>query len=290
MSLSPFTLVRTRRRDAKAVAPLLAEPLEGPRAKLGSKLLASLAGEEKAQDEVVRLSPEVSTTVGIWDLGAWVGEMPEILATMNGAQQQLRFFEVHAAIPAGLTSTKQRVIKWGEARLGTELSPRNKREITNSIIDEEFFELAKLVRRDLGVDYLIALSPDAIAGEETDQDGHTVHSDFFSSSLGKTSLVSTVRLREYAEKADRTFAFAVGFIITSVIFYALNSRVEYHKEERGCLMDYNYVRAHIARAMAKPFICDECARKSKPQFLAIARSLLEGLDQMPRTSAALETA
>jgi hypothetical protein len=287
MDLSPFTLVRSRRSEASGAAPeMRPEASEIAKTKLGSKLISSLAGRQQALDEVVRRSESVSETVGIWDLGAWVGELPQIIEAMNDAQEQLRFFDVHAAVPASITSSKRRVVEWAEATLGKHLSARQKEYITDAIIDVEFFDLAEPVRQDLGVDYLIAVSPDAIAGEEKDQEGHVVHSDFFCSAQDRTSVVSTVGLRELADKADRTFGFAVGFVIASVIFSTLNgSRVDYHKKDQQCLMDYNYHRENIADRLAKPTICDDCLRKSKPEVLEIAAALLKSLDECPRPDA-----
>ncbi len=178
---------------------------------------------------------------------------PADLKLLNNAQNVLLFFEAQAAIPASITSGKQRVVRWSEVTLKRKLKPKEKQELTDAIIDVEFFDFAKPVRKDLGVDYLIGLSPDPIAGEENDQDGHIVHSDFFSSSERRISIVSTVDLRKFADEANRSFEFAIGYILTGVMFLELNRpRIGFHEINRGCLMDYTYDRAKIADCFAQP--------------------------------------
>jgi len=282
MTLSPYTLVRSRSKEPTVVPKSVSEALRN----FSSEVVFPLLENREALDGVALQAKNSIKSVGIWDLGAWVGGLAEIVKTMNAAQSGLLFFEAQAAIPSGITSSKHRVVEWSEATLGKKLTARQKRELTDAIIDTEFFELAKPVRKDLGVDYLIGLSPDAVAGEVTDEEGHIVHSDFFSSFYGKTSLVSTVGLRELADKANRTFEYAIGFVIVSIMFSQLNgSRVPYH-DNNGCLMDYNFERKTIVGPLAQPAICTAiCQPKSLPWVLEIAKALLDKLDRYPRPSA-----
>ena len=275
MILSPFTLVRSRSKEKRYAAPSSVAkaletqlPLKGTLAASGRNIISRPVKERKA--------------VGVWDLGAWVGALPQIVQSLNNAQDIVLFFEAQAAIPSGLTSGKARVGQWSEATLGRKLKRKEREELSEAIIDVEFFDFAKPVRKDLGVDFLIGLSPDPIAGETDDDDGHVTHSDFFCSSDGKISIVSTVGVRELADKANRTFEFAIGFIITSVMFAALNGmRVGFH-EDNNCLMDYNYNRATIADRFAQPEICNNCARESKPEILKMAMNMLRALEKFPR--------
>src|SRR5262249_11056597 len=41
-------------------------------------------------------------TIGIWDLGARIGQLPAVVERVNAAQPAFTFFEVQASIPAGL--------------------------------------------------------------------------------------------------------------------------------------------------------------------------------------------
>ncbi|HME07240.1 MAG TPA: hypothetical protein VKG25_09325 [Bryobacteraceae bacterium] len=281
MTLSPYTLVHSRRKEPGAVPSSVSEALKNH----GASTVFSLTENRAAVDALAVRAKGSMKTVGIWDLGAWVGGLPDIVKAMNEAQSSLLFFEAQASLPAGITSSKRRVVEWSEATLHKKLTARQKRELTDAIIDVDFFEFAKPVRKDLGVDYLIGLSPDAVAGEENDEEGHVVHSDFFCSFDAKTSLVSTVGLRELAEKAQRKFEFAIGFVIVSIMFSQLNgSRVGFHPD-KGCLMDYNFNRETLAARLAEPSLCEDCVRKSKPEVLEIARALLKKLDKYPRAGA-----
>lgn len=81
-------------------------------------------GATRASTRNVATRPaQVPKTVGVWDLGAWVGGLPQIITLLNTAQNILLFFEAQAAIPSGITSGKQRVVQWSEAALERKGSP-----------------------------------------------------------------------------------------------------------------------------------------------------------------------
>ena len=175
MKVHRFTLIHSGRSPASTSGRAPAAP----------KALSRVVREKERQPK--------AQTVGIWDLGAWIGGLPKIVEALNTAQSGIVIFEVQAAIPAGLVSHRQRIASWAEARLARPLGKRQRGELTDAIIDVEFFPLADGVRMDLGIDYLVGLTPSAIAGEVDDEEGHVVHSDFFSSfDEGGTVLASTV--------------------------------------------------------------------------------------------------
>ena len=277
MTLPPYTLVRSRRRKKSAVTlPTAPGKFDEPR----WKSLTRYFDSESLEGTLGR-TPVSAKTFGIWDLGAWVGGLPDVIQVMNQAQERVMFFEVQSAIPSSIVSNKRRVIEWAEQQLKRPQTAREKREQTDAVIDLDFFALAEPVRKDVGVHYLIGVTPDAIAGEVDDEEGHVVHSDFYCSVDTKTSLVSTAGLREYAEQANRTFEFAVAFVIVSVVFSTLNTKIGYH-ENKNCLMDYNYDRSNITGRLAEPAICADCAKASRPKVLKTAQILLGQLSQYPR--------
>ncbi|HET6372822.1 MAG TPA: hypothetical protein VFG76_05915, partial [Candidatus Polarisedimenticolia bacterium] len=47
--------------------------------------------------------------IGVWDLGAYVGKLPALLASMNEVQDRYRFFAVQATVPVGMIRTREGV-------------------------------------------------------------------------------------------------------------------------------------------------------------------------------------
>src|SRR3954447_13481785 len=173
MKLPPFTLVHTPEGPQSGSA----------RDKLRATLAASLDSGVLGKASLERVDKELNRsgkveTAGIWDLGAWVGGLPGVVEAMNKAQPELVIFEVQAAVPAGLVSQPDRIAQWAEERLARKLRRSERAEMQTAIIDAELFPFAEQVRKDVGVDYLVALTSDSIAGELDDErEGHTVFSD-----------------------------------------------------------------------------------------------------------------
>jgi len=288
MKFPVFSLVYSRRGPAaSSVDKSLDAGLGKINKRLQANVLASQSDNPNALREIAKHAESERETAGIWDLGAWVGGLSEIIELMNRAQSGLLFFEVHAAVPASLVSTKQRVIAWGEGKLRRRLKPRERAELTDAIISEEFLKMAERVRRDLGVNYLIALTPADLA--DTYETGEVV-SDLFCKAKGRVSLISTVGLRDLSEKAERRFEYSVGFVMAATLFFMLNrSKVPYHKDN-GCLMDEDYDRTKIVLGLVKPVLCEECRKKSKAGPIKIVEALLRHLDRYPRAHKVLEPA
>ena len=220
--------------------------------------------------------PQSAKMVGIWDLGAWVGRLPGIIEALNKAQSDIVMFEIHAAIPSGLTSKKERVEKWAAETLRRKLGKAEREEITDAVIDAEFAAVGEPIRKHFRVQYLIGITPDAIAGEmEAEEDG--VYSDLFFSGDGRVTLVSTTGLRQLARKAERPFEFAVAFVLLGALLSIFNPKADMHDETRGCLFDLNFDRKTIVKGLRKPWIDDECMKAIKPSNRATTRALLDAL-------------
>lgn len=287
MKLPAFTLVHSmNRRSSETEAGGVFE-LRAAKKGLRDSIEASFSSGVLNKSAVGRVAKEINRqpnvrTVGIWDLGAWVGALPKIIETMNKAQPDIVIFEIQAAIPSGLVQDASRVAYRAEEILGRKLKRAERAELHAAIVDVDFFHLGERVRREVGVDYLIALTGDRIAGEISDDDGHTFHSDFFSSPEGRVCLVSTNGLRELAETAKRPFEMAVGYVFLGSLLVAMNPGISFH-DDAGCLFDYNYDRTKIARGLAAPNIDDDCLGKIKPGYRSMTRHLLQSLSSYKRS-------
>jgi hypothetical protein len=151
MKVPPFTLVHHRHTkayrntDDAFAPPLLLNAIRGVKSELADTLLhlkpqlretllisaisrgtTSPAGIPSAVPILERTVRELErqpkvVTVGIWDLGARVGLLPRVIETLNQAQPAFTFFDVQAAIPAGMISRPERVVAWAQERLGKKL-------------------------------------------------------------------------------------------------------------------------------------------------------------------------
>src|SRR5205085_8182589 len=107
--------------------------------------------------------------VGIWDLGAWLGAgLPRLIDGLNAAQQRVAFFEVKATVPPGLTRDPERVRAWFQKNVKRRLNADDRKEVDENIISNDFFKLADAVRRDLGIEWIVGVTPSMVAGREDD--------------------------------------------------------------------------------------------------------------------------
>jgi len=219
-----------------------------------------------------------SKVVGLWDLRSWVGGLPHIIEHLNRAQSDLTFFEVQASIPSGLVQDAERVAFRATQMLRRKLKPTEKKDMRAAIVDVDFLPSASRVRKSLGVDYLIALTGAAIAGEIDEKAGRTFHTDFFFSSDKHVCLASTEGLREFAKIAKRPFEMAAAYVAVAGLLAAMNPKVDTHEDRTsGCLFDYNYDRSTIVLGLKKPLIEDRCLKDIREENRETAQSLVRAL-------------
>jgi len=197
---------------------------------------------------------------------------------LNRAQSALTFFEVQAAIPSGLVQDAERVAFRATQMLSRKLRPTEKKEMRAAVVDVDFFPSAFRVRKSLGVDYLIALTGAAIAGEIDEKAGRTFHTDFFYSFDKHVCLASTEGLREFANTAKRPFEMAAAYVAVAALLAAMNPKVDIHEDRiSGCLFDYNYDRSKIVLGLKQPFIEDRCLKDIREENRETAQSLVGAL-------------
>lgn len=222
---------------------------------------------------------ERPTTLGIWDVGARVGLLPEVIQRLNDAQNQFLFFEIAAIVPAGLISQPARILAWSRERMGRDRAEK----ISKNVIAEDFFERARIVRESTRVDYLVGLTSSMVAFEE----GLSAHWDYFATHEpreGRLILVSTYELARFAREAGRRFEMAVASVLISVFLVARYRRVsglDFH-EDRGCLFDFNQERSTIVESFRRCAIEPAClGRIPEADRRSVADLVLE-LEKYPR--------
>jgi len=275
---SPFTLVH-RRRDLSAShwdslidrLPGLDMNLVRDFQRLPEKLQRSLSDsllnftttDDSTQDSFLRVMHELTrsrhvVTVGFWDVGANVGYLPRFIDQLNAVQPTFAFFEVHAAIPAGLISRPERVEQWAKSVGKSGVAVAN---FKDNIIDEGFFSRAEQVRKDLGINFIIGFASSMIAGV----DGNEVFWNHFASIDRRAALISSYQMREFAQRANRPFEVAVALVALSALLVGRNPKLDYH-DDTGCLFDRNSKRESLINDIHNPSIDKRCLQRMKPIY------------------------
>jgi len=199
-----------------------------------------------------------------------VGRLPNIIAALNEAQPAFTFFELQAAVPAGLLSRPERVWQW--ARTVSVIRPKEKRSISSNVILSDFARRAEVVRRDFGIDYLVGITASKVASDDEDN----IYWDSFSAYKRRVMLVSTYALSKYARESGRSFEAAVAYIAISTLMVAANPRLEFH-DNTGCMFDENEERASIVKDLSHPMIDPGCLKLILPKFRSGAEALVRVL-------------
>lgn len=216
--------------------------------------------------------------VGVLDLGVWIGGLPMLLEKLNAAQPMFTIFEIQAPVPGGLIKTQEGMADWAAQQLGRKLGKRELGEMDRHIIANEFFVVGEDIRKNMGLDFLVGLAPALVAGTAADGGIYWNH---FSSVSGKTILLSTTDLREFAAQAERPFEAAVGAMLLPALLIAVNGKLEYH-DDSGCLFDYNGSRVSLVSTLKAMQIEDRCLDVMSPEQRTAASAMLKALQLMKR--------
>lgn len=262
-----FNAINPSLRSAIFASTLSEEALTAPEdvTKTSSSALEKIAVEMSRSTSV--------KNIGILDLGAWLGALPKLLEAFNRAQPAFTFFEVQSAVPAGIISQPERVVAWVEMQ-GIRMSRSAKMEISRNIIADEFFRFAERMRVDLGLDYLIGISPAMIAGSDQGE----VFWNHFSIGAGRMILLSTADMREFASRAERPYEIAIGNLLVSQLIQMLSPKIGCH-EDRGCLFDCNANKRGVIDNIKKPMIEKACLEKIPASIRQSAQSLITALSK-----------
>jgi hypothetical protein len=191
-----------------------------------------------------RSGPRVRHRVALADLDADVGFLPDVVAAANRSQRYFAFEVRQLPIASGYvveTPTAVRSIISLAREQGTKPVPSLSRGTTlrgPQLYVPWISADPKLRPRTLGVDLVCALTNKYLLAIEAD--GELVPNLFSTPMDGtrRASLVSTARLRKYAKQARVSSEKAALFLCLGTLVDMLSgSRLDYHKETAGCLMD-----------------------------------------------------
>lgn len=219
-------------------------------------------------------------TVALWDVNAWVTHLARVIEQLNYAQPLFTFFDYHIPLPVGLISPPERVIAWVREALNRQnkrLTKKAREEIEHSnIIFNDFYENAKEVYQDLGVNYLVGITQSMITGQ---RQGHPPYYNYYSASRDNTLLVSAYKLREYAKEAGRPFEVAVASLVIGELFVDINTNKElkYHSPDTGCLFDFNEENENIIYSLKDLKIEDRCLGLIDEEYRDAAAAMIEVL-------------
>ncbi len=230
--------------------------------------------------------------VGILDLGAWIANLPELIAKLNQAQQLYTLFELIAPIPSGMIKNNAGFRAWA-ALHAPAAAPALYDGVENQLIEEEFFVAATDIRAALKVDIVVGVTAARLAGLHRGK----VTWDCFAAVQARVAppnghpaelngrprvplvLMSTSDLREFAAQAGRPFEAAVGMLLVSALMVVDSAQLDYH-DDNGCIFDGNWERANFVVSLRQLAICAQCRARMTPQEFSACHSMLGRLRRM----------
>jgi hypothetical protein len=222
--------------------------------------------------------------IALWDVNAWIGPLGRIIDPLNKAQARFTFFELHAPLPVGLVSTPECVNSWLRELLHEDnkrLSKKVREEMMHNIIFNEFCEHARAVHERVGVEFLVGITQNMIAGKRKDKPPFWNYYSA-SSESDQIFLISVYKLREYAKQAGRPFDVAVAMLVIGELLVDINSnkKLKYHKDT-GCIFDFNEENEDIVHSLKELKIEDSCLALIDKEYRQAAADMIEVLRTYP---------
>jgi len=215
--------------------------------------------------------------VGIWDMGAWVGYLEDILNLWNDCQSAFRFQAVYLSVPQQLTQGGDRTLAIARKRLSPRRIATHAADLRDNLHTDGLYPIADRIKDTLTYDQLVCLTPLMIASNE----GDGMIWNFFSESDDGVIFISAYEVREFARKAKRPFEAAIGMLILAQILMDACD-LDSHSETRGCLFDFNEDRESLIVGLKKMDIDPICFSKIKPDLRKPAAQLLDVLRNYKR--------
>lgn len=238
----------------------------------------------------------VVETVGLWDLDARAGHLPEVIFALNRSQPVFTFFELQGApLPAAMISRNKYVAEWIRDRLekqGHRLSPTDRKTIGDNLIVNHFYQGARVIQKRVGVKYLIGITHSMLAGD----DAEGPFWNYLSSSNDRILMVSTYDLRRFAKMASRPFEVALAFLIVGQLMVEVNEDLDFHNgEDTGCLFDMNITHENVVACIRELKIDEECFYRMTPRYREAAVAMLDALreftiDEEPQIESSIDEA
>jgi hypothetical protein len=210
-------------------------------------------------------------TVGIWSLEAWLADLGGLIEGLNRAQSTFVFYEVDAAVPAGLISRPERVSAWYKEESGRKPGKGVREHLEDNLIADDFFGLAERIRTDLNLDYIIGVTPSMVA----DSDAERLYWNLFSSFDGHAVLASSYQLHQFARDTGWPLEAFLGKVIVSQLLVAVMwPKLGFH-DDTGCLFDYDESRISLKDKVTDPHIEAGCLKKIKPAYRPAALAFVD---------------
>jgi hypothetical protein len=232
---------------------------------------STAAGAMRATALPTDTQPAPRLIVGVWSLEAWLAGLGGLLEALNQAQSTFVFYEVDAAIPAGLISRPEHVAAWYKEGIGRKPSKRDREDLEDNLIAEDFFGLAEKIRTDLTLDYIIGVTPSMVAGD----DGKQLYWNHFSTFEGHAVLASSYQLHEFARDTGWPLEAFLGKILVSQLLVAVMwPKLGFH-DDTGCLFDYDESRVSLKDKVKDPHIEPRCLKTIEPEYRPAALAFVD---------------
>jgi hypothetical protein len=211
-------------------------------------------------------------TVAFWDLDARISGLPDIIDLLNEAQPAFTFFDLRAPVPAGLLIQSGNFVEWARRRLGQRIAKSHQEDLHHNFMFDDFYKFARVVREQIGVDYIVCLTQFMIAWLEKDR----VHFNYFSTFQKNVIMVSAYDMPKYAKRARRPIAVAMAAVAIAQLLPILSRRLSFH-ENRKCLFDFNEDRDSIGDTLRKLRIEPACLSRIEDQYREPTEAMLKAL-------------
>ena len=217
--------------------------------------------------------------VGVLDFGTYMAGLPTLMERLNKAQSMFTLFDILSPLPSGLVKNPSGFRYWVKDKNAGSLRKLKVAGALPQIIFDDFYTAADNIRRGMGLDIFVGLTPYRVAG--LDNDGKP-YWDHFGCTLGKVILVSTDDIRRYAAEANRPFEVGAGMLLVASLFTSVNEALGYHTVDTGCIFDYNADRDTLTTCIANLTIDDHCLAQMTTEEAKAAKGMLTVMKRMRR--------
>ena len=232
---------------------------------------AALPGTSLDTTRLTLEAPPDRIRVGIWDLDASAGALPNLLDNIDECQQRFSFSSVEAPFPTGLVLPGIGVTEDWLKHTGKSMDPRSARY---NVAARPIFAAAKPVLQKLPIEWLIVVVKSMIADTTDPKESWY---NLFATSSHKVVLISTYEVREYAAEAKRSFEAAVFGVALSALLAAMIPAIQYQKKSTGSLFDFCENRSDIVKSMREPSIDPQNRARIPTDLLIPVEKMLDAL-------------
>ncbi len=161
---------------------------------------------------------------------------------------------VDGSVPRSITFGGESTLDWARKMLGPQVEGKEQ-SLRKNIVAENLHTLGQSAINDFGLDLVVLFTKWMIA----DIRGAKVLWNYFSVSESNCIIVSAADVREFAKSANRSFEVALASMMISQLVVELHpSEVDFHRECRGCMLDFSETRVTLVDTFAALEFEQEC--------------------------------